>query len=83
MYNANGSNGSVNNLVYDDDPALVGAYAAHDFGSWPTSFGDASLDGQRYSIYVSSSTPSATPGMIPSPLPGTRRSIASGLMIRD
>jgi hypothetical protein len=53
MYNANGSDGTVDNLFYDNDSANVGAYAARTFGSWPSTFGAAVVGGWRYSIYVS------------------------------
>jgi hypothetical protein len=53
MYNANGGSGTVDNMVYNNDPANVGAYAPRTFGSWPTAFGGATLAGQRYSIYAS------------------------------
>jgi len=53
FYNSNGGNASVNNITYTDDPNPVGAYAARAFGTWPTSYGPATLGGWRYAIYVS------------------------------
>jgi len=53
VYNANGSNGAVDNLFYNNDPSSVGVYSAQPFGSWPASFGSSNLGGWRYSIYVS------------------------------
>jgi subtilase family serine protease len=53
FYNTNGSNTLMNNLFYNSDPSQVGAYRAATFGTWPSSFGAATLGGWRYSIYVS------------------------------
>ena len=44
--------GSVNDMVYNSDPANVGAWAAQPFGAWPTTFVGPTLQGTRYSIYV-------------------------------
>ena len=54
VYNANGSNGSVNNLYYNTVSGNVGAYsnAAQPFGSWPSSFGSASVGGWQFSLYA-------------------------------
>ena len=54
FYNTNGSS-SLNNLYMNDDPSPIGAYAAHTFGTWPTTFGVATTGGWRYSIYITGS----------------------------
>jgi hypothetical protein len=53
FYNSNGSNGSVNNMTYNDDPGPVGAYAARTFGTWPATYGPTTLVPTRYAIFVS------------------------------
>jgi hypothetical protein len=52
MFNANGTSPAVDNMVYTGDSAMVGAWAAQSFGSWPTTFGSSTLAGQRYSMYA-------------------------------
>jgi hypothetical protein len=52
MYNANGSNGYVDDMPYDVDPDNVGAWTAQLFGTWPNGFGSATLQSTRYSIYA-------------------------------
>jgi hypothetical protein len=73
MYNANGSNQTLDNLFYNNDPSNVGAWQQRAFGSWPASFGSATVAPQRYSIYATASgsgatlTPTATPTPTPTP----------------
>jgi hypothetical protein len=52
MYNTDGLTSSVNNLADNTDPANVGAWAARTFGTWPATFGSSTLQGTRYSLYV-------------------------------
>ena len=53
MYNTNGSNASVNNMVYDNTSSNVGAYSdPQAFGTWPTSYGSATLGVERFSMYA-------------------------------
>jgi hypothetical protein len=40
-------------MFLNSDPANVGAWAPRTFGSWPATFGSATLAGQRYSLYAS------------------------------
>jgi hypothetical protein len=76
MYNANGTNASVNNMYYNNDPVPLGAFAPRPFGSWPSTYGSATLAGQRYALYVSAgggtfgtATPTATATNTPTPTP--------------
>jgi hypothetical protein len=56
MYNTNGTSGSFNTLSYNGDLSPVGAWTTQSFGTWPSSFGTATLAGQRYSIYATASS---------------------------
>ena len=55
FYNTNATRSSLNNLRYSTDPGLVGAYAPRPFGTWPSTYGTATLVATRYSLYVTGS----------------------------
>jgi len=52
MYNTNGSNDAMNDLHYDTSGSVLYAYstASVPFGSWPTTFGQATTSTDQYSI---------------------------------
>ncbi len=54
MYNTNGSNDAMNDLHYDTSGSVPYAYstASVPFGSWPTTFGQATTSTAAYSIYA-------------------------------
>jgi hypothetical protein len=52
VYNANGSNTSVDDLRYNGDSSTVGAYLDHAFGSWPSNLNGAIRGNWRFSIYA-------------------------------
>ena len=59
MYNTNGRTEAVNNMCYNLGSAGQGAYSTSrvSFGSWPTTFGAATLTKGAYSLYATTVTP--------------------------
>jgi galactose oxidase-like protein len=55
MYNTNGRSSSVNNMRMDAGTTGQGAFSTSrvNFGTWPSSFGPATLGGWSWSIYLS------------------------------
>ena len=52
MYNTNGSNGSVNNVVYSHSTSLQSVYLSQAFGAWPANITAADLGTWDISIYA-------------------------------
>jgi hypothetical protein len=55
MYNSNAQWSGWNNMAYDPGTQGHGAYSSsgQTFGSWPQSFGAATLNSADFSLYVS------------------------------
>ena len=67
IYNTNGSTSSVNNMFFDTAASQIGAFSnnTQPFGSFPTTFGAATLGTENFSIYASLSGGSVTPSPTP------------------
>lgn len=63
MYNTNGTNTSVNNMLMDQGSERQAAWGTNGqkFGSWPTNFGPTTYSDNMFSIYGTYTTNSTTP----------------------
>jgi hypothetical protein len=54
VYTTNASSNSLNDLAYNAVGSTMGAYAttSQPVGSWPATFGSASMQGSQYALYA-------------------------------
>ncbi len=71
VYNTNGSNMDVNNMAFDTGGQDAYSSSGVPFGTWPTSFGPATLGNSQFSIYASF-VPAIISTSTPTPIPPTR-----------